>query len=259
MSRIVRTNENRSGQTFDASGFPEGHLRRSYMGHIDFRGATIIGDIRGSDLLECDFRNGADLSRAQTYGCVWTGSLVDETTIFPAEVGGLQMLVTLELVRRRVAQLPQAYRQRARGIVQALREGRYLDSQAIIRDILSTQRGREVAQKLLGYLSTHPGIAQRVKDLFGFCAAERCEIPRSVATLDWHDGTVVAVDRDNLPPLPRPDDRYELDQWIVAQTEPASHLLGSRSVYTASIRPRLAIYILARPDDWLWSLPRKGY
>ena len=259
MGRLVWTNQDRAGQTLDASALPDGHARRSYLGSCNFQGATVIGDIRGSDVLDCDLRGGADLSQAQTYGCIWTGCLVDDTTIFPADSGGLQMIVTLERVRRCIPQLPQAYRQRARDILQALKEGRFLDNQAIIRDVLSTAKGRQVAQQLLDLLAAYPGAVERVKAIFAFAAASACENPRSVVTVDWFDGTVVTIDRDNLPPLPRPDDRYELDQWILAQAGPSPDLIHGRNVYTASIRPSLSIFIVSQADDWLWCLPRQGY
>ena len=256
MSRIIRTDEDLSGHTIDASTFPDGHLRQSYIGRCNLQGATIIGDVRGTDFLQCDFRN-ADLSQAQVYGCVWTGSQVDETTVLPTDAGGIQREMIFETLRRLVSKLPPAYRQKLKDILQASREGRALDRQELVREILSTAKGRAAGQKLLDLLEDHPQIKAFLKVLYRASLRDACNTPRQVVDVAWPDGVTVTVDRDNLPPLPRPDDRYELARWIEQEAGPSDML--KRHVWVGNIRLELTIWILAKPDDWLHGLPRVGH
>lgn len=246
MSRIVLTNQDLSGRTLDASLQADGHARQSYVGKCDLRGATIIGDIRGSDVLHSDLR-GADLSAANLYGCVWRGSAFDDDSRLPDDPGPYGEELVYELVRRYSPQFPPAWRRRAKDILAAHASGDYETFCALCKDVW--QNEPDVLRKLWAAMPRR--IRGWMKQTFtGFV----CRDPNPLSVVRWPDGVSVAVDVDNLPSLEHPDYRYELDQWIIAQAGPintdVATFLG-RYCWTARIRPQLRIHVLPQPDDWL--------
>lgn len=243
MSRLIRIDEDLSGRTLDVSTLPEGHARESYIGRGSLQGATIIGDIRGSDILgvPCE---GIDLSQAETYGCLWTGSTFDATSVLPADPGPFQREITYELVRRRISQLPQRWRQRARDILIALSAGDNTGFCALAADVW--QRDPDMVREFWQALPVR--VRRFVRKVF---LVADCTDPPTSTTAMWPDGIQILIDRDNLPPLPRPDDRYELKQWLIAQAGPFSPEWGfGRHCWVASIRPWPRVRFLSYADQW---------
>lgn len=257
MGRIIRVGTNMDGQVLDASTLPDGHARQSYFGGepgrlMSMRGATIRGDIQGSDLLWVDLRDGADLSQAETYGCLFTGSLVDATTVLPPDPGPFQRELTYEMVRRYIPHLPTKLRPIAKDMLIALRDGDNATFCQLGQAVMQKARDADAA---LGMLDTLPPKVRRfIKRTLETVAETLCGSPPSTTIVTWPDGVTVTLDRDNLPPLPRPDDRYELARWIEREAGPPT--LGpeetwGRYCFVTSIRPWPRVQILPHPDAWL--------
>lgn len=246
MSRIVRTGQDLSGQTLAVSTLPDGHARQSYLGNCNLSGATIIGDIRGSDILDCDL-TGADLSAANLYGCVWRGSTFDDASQLPDDPGPYGEELVYELVRRYAPRFPPAWRQRAKDILSAHASGDYEVFCALCKDVW--QNEPDVLEKLWA------AMPQKIREWMKRTFAEfNCRDPRPLNAARWPDGVSVAVDVNDLPSLPRPHDRYELARWIEAQAGPINTDIATfpgRYCWVARIRPQLKIHTLPHPDDWL--------
>lgn len=245
MSRVIRTSEDLSGQTIDVSTFPDGHARESYLGQCDLRGATIIGDIRGSDLLRCPCE-GLDLTQALIYGCQWTESTFDDATVFPDDAGAAQYEISYELVRRYIAnRLPVRLRRKARSMLAAHQAGDWAAFCQRVANIMAVAADAEEARKLWQALPTR--FRRRLREMF----VDSCDgsPPRSTLSVWWPDGLTVEVDSDNLPPLSHPHDRYELKLWIQEQAELAAP--GSnRYCVVHEITPDLRVSPLPAPDHW---------
>lgn len=254
MGRVVRVNEDLSGQTIDVSAFPDGHARESYLGQCDLRGATIIGDIRGTDLLRCQLE-GADLSQTDTYGCQWTESTFDDATVFPDDPGAAQYQITYELIRRYIAvHCPVRLRRRMREIVAAHQARDYATFCELMARFKAVARDHEEALKLWRALPDR--MQRRMQDVFTTCDGGP---PRRTVTVGWPDGVRVELDRDNLPPLPRPSDRYELKLWIQEQAGPVAEDCGFTGLeghycFVHEI-PDLRAAALGTPDAWLLERP----
>ena len=254
MGRVVRVNEDLSGQTLDVSSLPDGHARESYLGQVNLQGATIIGDIRGSDILRCQ-GEGLDLSRALTYGCQWTQSTFDEDTVFPDGAGAAQYQITYELIRRYIAaHCPVRLRARARDIVAAHQAGDYATFCELMGKFRANASDREEALKLWRALPDR--MQRRMQAVFATCDGGP---PRRTVTVGWPDGVSVDVDRDNLPALPRPNDRYELKLWIQGQAGPVAEdcgLTGLEGHYCFVHEiPDLRVSMFGTPDGWLLERP----
>lgn len=244
MGRQVIEGQNLSGRTINVTAYPDGHARQSYIADCDLRGAVVIGDIRGSDVLSCQ-AEGADFSQAKTYGCIWRGTTFDLATKFDPNAGILQDEVVYELVRRRISSLPSKWRQRARDILAAHSVADYQTFFQLANDVWV--KDPATARALW------EALPQRIRDWFKWMFQQTgCQPIRTTQTVTWPDGVSVTVDANNLPPLAHPYYRYELDQWIIAQAGPVvpSSGLPGRWCWTARIRPWLGVFVLPDPDAW---------
>lgn len=254
MTRLIRLNEDLSGRTIDVGALPDGHARQSYIGRCNLQGSTVIGDIRGSDLLDCDF-SGADLSQAQVYGCVWRRSTFDTLTVFPDDFGPFHEEFVYELVRRILHQLPLAWRPVARDILRAHVEGRWGDFCALCMQVW--QDRPDVARQV--WEAMPPRVRASIRTVF---QRLDCAAPTRTYTITWPNGVTVTIDRDDLPSLPRPDDRYALGRWVKAQAEAqnveTTWESDSYDVWVCRIRPTLVIFVLTYADEW-FEVPRLEY
>lgn len=256
MGRLIRVNQDLSGATIDVASLSEGHARQSYIGRCDLSNATVLGDIRGSDILECNL-SGTDLSQADTYGCLWTGSTFDAASALPSDTGAEQREIYYERIRRIIPQIPPRWRQRCKDILAAHAAGDYATFCALIADVWTRK-----PQVMIDIWQAMPPRARR----FLRQVVERadCANPTASSTVTWPDGVSVTVDKDNLPVLPRPYDRYELARWVEAQAGPwegaegVTWESGGRWCWVGMILPMPRVHMLLWPDEW-WQVEREEY
>lgn len=258
MTRLVRVDEDLSGQTIDVSTLPDGQARQSYISGGSLQRAKIIGDIRGSDILDIPCE-GLDLSEAKTYGCRWDGSTVDETTIISPTTGGWQTEMTYELIRRHLVTMPARLRRLAGSMLDAHAQPQQ-DWEGLYRAARSLTEAKggwdEINRLLEGLRINYPGVWVLVAQLFHWAQNERnqviCMARPTIARLAFSDGATYEIDAKKLPPLVHANYRYELDRYIEKTVGPSPlAYVPPRHVWTAAIHPIPYTYHGDTADFWL--------
>lgn len=269
MTRLIRIDQDLSGRTLDASALPDGHARQSLLLRCNLEGASILGDVRGSDILFCT--GAADFSQADTYACYWRGRGDDLAgTRFP-DVGHLHHDVVREILRQRkevIAPLiPPAWRPKARQAVEAVRElirnyltGSWVPAYQVSLDIGVTPQQFVRLFRLV--FEPYPKLAARFEEMVRDTVEGDFTTlgpQSSSATVHWPDGAEVTVDALDLPVLPELS-RYALARWIENEAGPVlpgDHSFEERHVFVYSAFP-MRLRAMPQADTWLTE-PWSGY
>ncbi len=258
-NRIVRRNVDLSGQTLTVDA------RESLLRNVNLTDTTIIGDIRGTDFLNCDLTR-CDLSQAQTYGSMWRGCIMRDAVI-PLDIGWRHHEPVAEIIRQRVAQAPVAQRQKVRDLLVDFmaKTDRNVGGENLPLYVAGswdttgaeTMRGKPLVisafQKIFApYSQLTARLALLVLSLgnkereAGFYKGEAPTKKR----IYWDDGAAVDLDLDNLPSLAEMS-RYALRQALQAEAD--TQRPGAHYCFVYGVTPPVARRITTE-DEWLTNL-----
>ena len=261
--RRVLTGFNLSGQTLDANAEPGGHARESLILNCNLTGATILGDVRGTDFFNSDLTN-CSLTGAQLYGGYWRGNTLTGIQL-PADIGALaHHELLIEVIKQGLATITMTAATRAK--VQAVRDyivaNGYNVSWEDTPPSWWTGSSATLRTRLLAAFratfAPYPSLAERFEALVKRLQAGlplRSITAHPIATVTWPDGAAVTVDGNNLPVLPELS-RFALKEWIQAQAD--AQRPGPHYCWVAATLPSMTVHVLSSPDDW-WQRPLRGY
>lgn len=276
MPRLVHYREDLSGRTLGglvsvsrgARPTTPVHYRQSYFGECRLDGATVLGDFRGSDFLDCPIP-GTDFSRMDPGGCRMDGSTPDAATGFPAAIPGLITEATSEILRRVLPMLPAPWRPAATAMIDAQHDTRYFDMVQVARQTRADAKGEKVVQRFIKALTPYPSVQSYVRTVLDWVNGEVCiysnlsaedeaikrlSIPTRRARLVFNDSASYTIDPARLPALAHPFYRFELDRAIEVAVGPVQDRTlahQERHVWTAAIRPWPWPFQGATADFWL--------
>lgn len=247
--RQIHVGENLDGQVL------AGPAHQSYFGQCSMRGATLTGEWHGTDFINCDL-TAADLRAASLYSGYWRGCTLTGCR-FMADIGWLHHEPVAEIIQQRKADvLPfvsasrRKVAEKAMDAVTAFVSSDYLAG-SWVPSYDRVRKAGLAASETIGLFRQAFKPYERLAIRFEQLVRETIKgglksIPPMTASMEvlWLDGQASTLDAYNLPPLPRPNDRYELARDLERQVG-AGHYC-----FVHSILPPV-VQVLREPDDWL--------
>ena len=259
MSRIIRINEDLSGQTLDSSLFLEGHARESLIQNCNIDQTVLLGDWRGTDYL--GNTGAADWSNAQTYASYWRGNTLIGSK-FPPDIGFFHHDPVSEIMRVGAEALNLTERQKVEAVSTFVRSdyitASWNTSLSLWWDGASNSKRRKYVTGFRRIFAPYPGLFHRFEELVDILmAGERppsMDMPLTTNVI-WPDGIEIPLDAKNLPRLPELS-RYTLKNWFKIEADKLNPDFD-HYVTLMSIFPPVA-WAVPSADSWMENL-QKGY
>jgi hypothetical protein len=251
--RIIHENEDLRGVAIRNPGsflYVGGCIQGEKGGKL----TTYIGDCTAADYI--NNTGPADWSQADTYASYWRGNINMEGSKIPLNIGYLHHDPVAEVARQGIAKVTNSVEVAILKGLPSFTLGNYsFHSWSTCWEEYASKIPGATKELFISAITAaftgYPSLESRTKNLARDLLSGKLEPLKSMPAIrdvEFFDGVKVSVDSDNLPALPRLNDRYELARKIEADADALN--AEPHYVFVHTIDPPI-IAPLRDPDDWL--------
>lgn len=244
--RQIHINENLSNKTL------RGPHRQSYFGNCNLEGTKFVGDWRGTDYI--GNTGGPDWTQADTYLSYWRGNDL-EGAKFPTDIGCYHHEPIMEMFRVAFIKEPNLVHKVIMSTTYNFLKNLYAQErhrEACICTVFANAL-RETTNKdeiIDAFYKTVTSYPQWIEYIDGFIRDGKPTTPSvrpSKIPIGLADGEQIELDKDALPTLSRPNDRYELARKLETQLEAKTS--KKPFLFVNAIDPPIVRY-MKNKDEW---------